>query len=181
MKFAKLCGVPQTGGQSAEQSYRRMRLIGHATAVLALLSLSRAVIVYGKEGVGAVKPVFLFMLLFGWFIVIPATLWLRELMPRTNRIAEFNYRLSLFSTKRVAPPVMIVAFLWMALTTWQRGYGEAGFADLLHDWSRPPSTNWGQPPATSGNLPPLTNLSELSMTNWGQLIVTNLSQAPATK
>jgi hypothetical protein len=134
---------------------------------------------------GGLKPAILFMLLFMWFIMIPATEWVTgwwdEIMPYPTWFRQIRHQGQVFFSRCIFPLILIVACVWMAFTTWQGEYGERTFQDLLDGKALSPPTNSPQRPLTSRSQLGVTNWDQPPPTNWGQVIVTNFSSPSATK
>jgi hypothetical protein len=107
-----------------------LRLIGHITAVLAIVLFVRGLVIYGAD-VSAAKTFCFGILLFGWWVVTPLVKDFVEWVPRESKSAQVKYKIQSFLDTYVFLPIVVVAFIWMIFTTWRRADREYGLGEFL--------------------------------------------------
>jgi len=110
------------------------RLTSYAMAMLAFLSLGRAICLYGFN-VSSIKMVFFVGWLIGAFVIFPTVIAIKKILPRPKRYA-FIQKADRFNDEILGPCFMIVVFIFISFTTWKAGdFGKqtGRYLDMLFD------------------------------------------------
>lgn len=87
------------------------------TSLLAMLSLAHHAARHGTASLNSEKCILLGFLLFGWFFVLPVTLFMGDPKYFGKQMKDMA-TMQRWMIYYISPAVLIVAFTWLAFTSW---------------------------------------------------------------
>lgn len=103
--------------ESKHRVYTKSRRIGHITSLLAMLSLAHHAARYGTASLNSEKCVLLGFLLLAWFFFLPVILFIGDPKYYGKQMKDMM-TMQRWMIYYISPAVFIVAFTWLAFTSW---------------------------------------------------------------